>query len=199
MEHSTDGVRVRVLGPAELVVDGKPVSLAGSPVLTRLLTLLALGPGKGVAAEVLRSEIWRDRHADKPAGSLQQAIRRLRAAGLRDHIPPEAAGRYRLDLSSDRVDVRRLIAAASALTSDTPPDDAELDEVLSLWRGDPTADPAIADGYGNQARQARRRLDAERRRRAKPRLLIIDDKVGHQIGSVLGDYRCTVLTRLDEF
>jgi hypothetical protein len=199
MGHSRDGIRVNVLGPVELVIDGERVPLNDAPLLTRLLTLLALGPEKGFHAKVLISEIWRDRNVHDPEGSLQQAVSRLRGAGLRNYLPPRAAGWYRLDLGVDQVDVRRLIATADAIDGDDPPGDAELDEVLGFWRGDPTADPEVADGYGNRAREARRRLEAERRRRTRPRLLILDDKVGHQIGSILGDYRCTVIAELGEF
>ncbi len=198
MDH-TDDIRVNVLGTVELFIDGIQVSLSSMPILTQLLTLLALGPEEGVPARVLINEIWRGRNAENPESSLQQAARRLRRAGLGDHLPPERGGRYRLDLRTDQVDVRRLIATAAALDGESPPDDVELDEVLALWRGDPTADAGIAASYGNRARQARQRLEAERRRRTRPRLLIVDDKVGDKIGSILGDYRCTVLTELEDF
>jgi hypothetical protein len=198
MGGSPNSIRVNVLGPVELLVDGVPVPLNG-PVLTRVLTLLALGPEKGITAKVLISEIWRDRRVDDAEASLQQAVRRLRRAGLEDHLPRQKSGWYRLDLRAEQVDVRRLIATAEALDGDDPPDDAELDEVLGLWRGDPTADAGIADGHGIPARKAYHRLKAERGRRTRPRLLILDDKVGHRMGSILGDYRCTVMTDLDEF
>ena len=60
-DGSREDIRVNVLGPVELVVAGEPVSLGEPPILARVLTLLALGPEKGIAATVLRSEIWRGR------------------------------------------------------------------------------------------------------------------------------------------
>jgi hypothetical protein len=199
VEVTHDDIHVNVLGPAELVVDGQVVPLDGSPLLAGLLTLLALGPEKGFPARDLTSELWRDRRAANPDVSLQQAVKRLRQAGLWNHLPTQEGGRYRLDLPARRVDARRLIATAAALDGEHPPSQAELDEVLALWRGDPTAGLDLHDSYGRRVREARSRLDAERRRRARPRLLILDDKVGHRIASILGDYQCTVMTELREF
>jgi hypothetical protein len=199
VEVPENDIQVNVLGPAELVVNGQPLSLGDSPLLSRLLTLLALGPEKGMSAQVLINEIWRDRRVRNPEGSLQQAVRRLRRAGLGDCLPAQKGGRYRLDLSARRIDARRLIAMADALDSPHVPDDAGLDEVLGLWRGDPTADTGLPDAYGRRARQAKRRLETERRKRTKPRLLILDDKVGRRIATILGDYQCTVMTELDDF
>lgn len=196
----TRDVRVNVLGPVELLIDGVAAPLPERSVLTRLLTLLALGPEKGISARVLLSEIWRDRRAEKPEVSLQQAVTRLRRKGLeRPYLPDEDDGWYRLALPADRVDARRLVATAARLGTGDPPGDEELAEVLALWRGDPTADNGLTAAYGNPLREARRRLEAEQARRHKPRLLILDDKVGSKIASILGDYRCTVKTTVEDF
>jgi len=194
-----DDIRVNVLGPVELIVDGQRVGLGNSPILTKLLALLALGPDAGLPALRLVSLVWGDRPVSDATGSLQQAMRRLRKMGLGDRLPPERDGQYRLDLPADQVDARSLRATAAALDSDTPPSDAELDAALALWRGDPAADAGIHVSFVAQALAARDRLQAERRRRNKPRVLILDDKVGEKIANLLGDYACTVLVTIEDF
>jgi hypothetical protein len=201
MVHSEKDVRVEVLGPAQLVVGGKVVPVEGLR-LTRLLTRLALGPPEGVAEEILISAIWSgERPPRQPEVALQKLASRLRALGLEDRLVPRVIP-YRLDLTDDRIDVRRLTATAAALDAANPadrPDSDTLRGALALWRSDPAEANELDGRLARAARAARTRLESELQRRTKYRVLIIDDKVGHKIKSVLGDYECTVLTDIHEF
>jgi hypothetical protein len=197
--HVTDDVRVNVLGPVELIIDGERKALPSGSVLTKLLALLALGPESGLPAARLSNLVWPERTGPDPENKLQQAMRRLRQAGLGDRLPPQRDGRYRLDLRADQIDARSLCATADALDGDSAPGDAAIEAALALWRGEPAQDAGITARFGAAAYDARRRLMAERRKRARPRILILDDKVGDKIAQLLGDYSCTVLTGIEEF
>jgi hypothetical protein len=191
-----EDIQVNVLGPVELVVDDKRTPLGGRPVLSKVLALLALGQEAGVPAERLIGVVW---PGETEEGKLEAAVSRLRQLGLGDRLPKKQGDRYRLDLGPDQVDARRLRATAKALDGTSPPSDAELDAALASWRGEPAQDTDLAARFGEGARTARQRLLDERRRRARPRILILDDKVGEKIANLLGDYACTVLTKIEEF
>jgi DNA-binding response OmpR family regulator len=194
----TDDIRVNVLGKVELAVGGAPVPLGD--IATRLLALLALAPATGISARDLMAEVWPGRGAADRKNNLEQAVRRLRRSGLgHDHLPPERAGSYRLELRTDQVDVRALLAVADQLDSGDSPSVADIEGALRLWGGDPAAGTGISSRFCDRARSARRRLEAELRKLTRPRILILDDKVGHEIGAILGDYKCTVLTRIEDF
>jgi len=197
--HVTDDIRVNVLGPVELIINGERKPLGSASVLAKVLALLALGPEAGLPAARLTGLVWKERTVQDPENSLQRAMTRLRQAGLGDRLPSERDGKYRLDLRADQVDARSLRATADALGGDSLPSDAELDAALALWRGEPAQDAGIAPSFGAAAQDARRRLIAERLKRARPRILILDDKVGDKIAKLLGDYNCTVLTSIEDF
>ncbi|MDT3446727.1 hypothetical protein [Pseudofrankia sp. BMG5.37] len=187
---------IDVLGPAQLCVDGAPVPLG--QVLARVLTLLALGPPKGVPVHSLEREAWPDGGEGNRTDRLHKAVSRLKALGLGPRLRHED-GRYRLDVSPDRIDAQRLLACAESLGGPRPPTDEALDAALALWRGDPADAMGLRGTQVRRVRDARAALLAERARRRKPRLLILDDLVGHSIAKMFGDYPCTVMTRLEEF
>ncbi|TCJ33731.1 hypothetical protein [Parafrankia sp. BMG5.11] len=190
---------IDILGPTRLRVDGVSVPLTHKPVLARLLIVLALGSAKGVSAQFLERETW-DGREDAPTARLHTAIRRLKELGLRSCLRHEhPGGRYRLDLSPDRVDAWRLLACAESLSGAEPPSDEALEEALALWRGDPTEGTGLRSALGTGVRAARATLLAERDRRRRPRLLILDDLVGHNIAALFGDYPHTVMTKVEEF
>ncbi|HEY1176298.1 MAG TPA: helix-turn-helix domain-containing protein, partial [Phytomonospora sp.] len=113
-------IAVRVLGPAAILADGRPVPLQGKR--TRgLLAALVLHAGRVVPAAELIALIWGGDAPKTAANQLQIAVHRLRAAlsavdlggrlGTRD-------GGYALDLPEgarvDLHDFRELAAAAAA-------------------------------------------------------------------------------------
>jgi DNA-binding SARP family transcriptional activator len=133
-------VRVDVLGPLRLVVDGAAVAVVG-PKRRAVLALLALAEGRTVAVDHVVDALW---PVDLP-GSARQAVHthvsRLRAllgsAAARLQTWP---GGYRLDL--DELDLGQARTALARARADRDPAGALalLREAHALWRG-----PVLAD------------------------------------------------------
>ncbi|HZM83498.1 MAG TPA: BTAD domain-containing putative transcriptional regulator [Candidatus Limnocylindrales bacterium] len=119
-------LEVRLLGPLEVVLHGRPVRLTGR--LRTLLLVLAMSAGKAVSVFQLAEALWGERLPANPRASVQTYITRLRetlGAELISTSPPGYA------LTAD-VDADRFL---ELLEND---DDRQgLSEALSLWRGIP--------------------------------------------------------------
>ncbi len=123
-------VEVKLLGPLELVVDGRPVAVRRKKQRA-LLALLALRAGEVVSTDGLVSELWGEAPPKAAVGSLQNLVselRRLIGAELLVTRPPG----YVLELDPQHVDAHKFERAAREGTG--------LREALALWRG-----PALAD------------------------------------------------------
>jgi len=142
-------MQVRLLGPVDVVVDGRPQPVGG---LRRagLLAMLALAAGEVVSADDLIEAVW---GGEPPASnSLQSHISGLRGVLGRDAIVARWPG-YVLDLGADGTDVQaaeRLLAQAATAAG---PDRAvaDLRAALALWRGTPLAGVAGLPGLVGQA------------------------------------------------
>jgi predicted ATPase/DNA-binding SARP family transcriptional activator len=140
-------VRFRVLGPLDVVLDGRASAPAGAKervVLARLL----LDAGRAVATDTLLETAWPGTDRERARRSLH-----IRLAHLRGFLEPErpagaastllvreGAG-YRLTIEPEHVDaVRfgRLVGVAGSLAPGEALD--VYDEALALWRGRPFAD-----------------------------------------------------------
>ncbi|MFF4399756.1 BTAD domain-containing putative transcriptional regulator [Streptomyces sp. NPDC001480] len=145
----TDGpqppsLRVEVLGPLRLLVDGAPVEVPG-PRRRTVLALLALAEGRSVTVDRLVDALW-------PSGvpaSGRQALHN-HVSRLRGHLGP-AAGRletrhdgYRLALRPCELDLARARAMLARAREQARRDPAGacalLREAHELWRG-----PVLAD------------------------------------------------------
>jgi predicted ATPase/DNA-binding SARP family transcriptional activator len=151
-------VRVELLGPLRLVVDGEPVDVRG-PKRRAVLALLASAEGRVVPADQLLDALWPGEPPESGQAALQSHVSRLRghlasaAARLRS-----MAGGYRLDLDGGELDVaqaRALLRRARAAT-DADVAVAALREAAGLWRGPvlaefaevaPLATTAVACGH----------------------------------------------------
>jgi len=124
---------VRLLGPVEASVDGRPVALgAGKP--RALFALLALHAGSTVSSERLIDGLWGERPPTTAAKLVQVHVSQLRKAladaGDGNQIVTRRHG-YELRLGPDDVDVRRFERLV----------DLGLPrEALALWRGPPLDD-----------------------------------------------------------
>ncbi|MFB4314849.1 BTAD domain-containing putative transcriptional regulator [Actinomadura sp. 21ATH] len=136
-------MRIGILGPLEIVADGRPAE-AGGARLRALLTLLALEAGRTVPADRIIDDLWEDRAPAGAPNALQSLVSRLRAVIGRERVESRP-GAYRLVLPRTAVDAHdfeaRLLAARG-----TPDPAARADGLrgaLALWRG-----PALADAAG---------------------------------------------------
>ncbi|MFI0352967.1 BTAD domain-containing putative transcriptional regulator [Actinomadura sp. 9N407] len=140
VEHVTPPVRLEVLGPLRLLIDGAPVDVPG-PKRRAVLALLALAEGRTVTADRLVDALWPSEVPESGRQALHNHVSRLRG-----HFGPAAArletrhDGYRLALERDELDVaqaRALLATARHRPADAFP---LLQEAHGLWRG-----PVLAD------------------------------------------------------
>ncbi|HVV12746.1 tetratricopeptide repeat protein [Amycolatopsis sp.] len=143
------GLRVEVLGPLRVSVDGAVVD-PGSETQRVLLGLLALSPNVPVVRDALVEAVWGASPAYGTVDLLQSRVSRLRrrlqpgAVGDGEGAQPLVASRggYQLTVAEGQHDLlvfRRLVSRARQVR-----DEAELTEAcglfaeaVGLWRGDP--------------------------------------------------------------
>ncbi|WP_163569837.1 AfsR/SARP family transcriptional regulator [Fodinicola feengrottensis] len=131
------GVRVGLLGPLEVSVDGVDLELP-SGRLGPLLAALALSAGQPVPVDRLAGWLWGPDVPAHTGGSLASLVSRLRTA-LRSEAIRAASNGYLLEVRPDQVDVwlfRRLVQEAEQLT-DLQVRRDRLSAALRLWRGQP--------------------------------------------------------------
>ncbi|HEY5185771.1 MAG TPA: BTAD domain-containing putative transcriptional regulator [Actinomycetes bacterium] len=134
-------MEIWALGTLEVSHDGHSVDVRG-PLPRRLLTLLALAPGREVSADRLVDGLWGEAPPAAAAATLQSHVARLR----RDLPVPDLVrtGRhgYVLDVAADSVDTHvfeREVALGRKALAEGRADEAStlLTEALRLWRGTP--------------------------------------------------------------
>lgn len=146
MRAAGDGptVRVKVLGPLQLLVDGSEVDVRG-PKRRGVLGLLAVAEGRAVTVDHLLDALWAAEIPASGRASLHSHVSRLRrhlgaAAGRLETLD----GAYRLTLDDSELDAtraRRLLEVARQRAHDDPAGAcALLRDARALWRG-----PALAD------------------------------------------------------
>ncbi|WP_326549406.1 AfsR/SARP family transcriptional regulator [Micromonospora sp. NBC_01813] len=158
------GVRVRLLGPVEVVVADGPQAVNG---LRRkaVLATLALHAGRVVSGDRLIDAVWGDGRPATAANTLQRHVSYLRGLlGDPGSIVARQPG-YLLDTGPDSTDVQaaeRLIELARR-SADRAERVTHLTAAVALWRGQPLADVAGSAWLEEQAEHlARLRLAAER-------------------------------------
>src|SRR3712207_680238 len=134
-------VRVEVLGPLRLDVDGVPVDVPG-PKRRAVLALLALAEGRIVTVDHLLDALWPAEVPESGRQALHTHVSRLRGhlGTAADRLQTRHDG-YRLDVTDGELDVaqaRDLLGKARAATG--PDAYALLQEAHALWRG-----PLLAD------------------------------------------------------
>ncbi|GIE74174.1 SARP family transcriptional regulator [Actinoplanes philippinensis] len=139
---------IRVLGPMEVLVGGRPVALGGHRQQA-VLAMLVAARGRVVPVERIVAQVWAGDPPPQPLASLQAYVSRLRRALEPDRAPRTPArvlvsdgNGYALRLPEDAVDawgfVRDVDGAPEAV------EDAEeaatlLRKALARWRGAPFA------------------------------------------------------------
>jgi DNA-binding SARP family transcriptional activator len=137
---------VRLLGPLEARVDGRPLALGGRKQRA-LLAVLALGAGRTVATERLVDELWGEDAPETAVKMVQIYVSQLRKVLPEDVLVTRPPG-YALAVEPEDVDlqaVERLLAEGRASLAGGDPGRAAglLGEALERWRG-----PALAEFAG---------------------------------------------------
>jgi DNA-binding SARP family transcriptional activator/tetratricopeptide (TPR) repeat protein len=167
---------VRLLGPLEVRVDGRPVSFPRGNATT-ILALLLDDAGRVIPMSGLVSGVYGDDFPLDPEAQIQNTIGvvRGRLGTARDRI--ETVGRaYRFRIAESELDTLRCKAKehqARALRREGDSDGAAavLREALAEWRG-----PALADLPGRAAGAIGRRLD-------EYRLTLLEQRIDADIDS----------------
>ncbi|HEX8082143.1 MAG TPA: BTAD domain-containing putative transcriptional regulator [Jatrophihabitans sp.] len=144
-------VRFRLLGPMEILVDGRPVAMPGAAERAVLVQLL-LSPGLTIPATILVDRLWSESSLPvDPMNALQIRVsklrRSLRAIGVSEVVTREGVG-YRANVDPASVDAVDFVARVREARSRSEAgagaaDPASLnayDEALGLWRGDALSD-----------------------------------------------------------
>ena len=137
------GVEYRLLGPLEVLVDGRPARL-GAPRHRGMLVLLLTQANAVVPAQRMIDELWGEEPPASAVNLVQGAVSHLRKILGREAIATRGAG-YALSVEPDALDLQRferLAEAGSIALADGHLETAAatLGEALALWRG-----PALAD------------------------------------------------------
>ena len=142
----------RILGPLEVLDDGRSLALAGTKPRA-LLALLLLHANETLTTDRLIDALWGEHPPAGAAKTLQMHISRLRKAlagsdgsGRDSPIVTRERG-YELALDPEQLDshrFERLLARGRAELAGDRADSAvrAFEEALALWRGDPLADLA---------------------------------------------------------
>src|SRR5262245_45024861 len=137
--QTRDLVRVRLLGPVDVMVDGEARPVHG---LRRkaVLATLALHGGNVVSTDRLVDAVWGETAPPTALNTLQSHVSHLRGVlGSKAAILARSPG-YLLDLGGNGTDVRLLLQGTQA--AEPSEGAAELRQALALWRGQPLADVA---------------------------------------------------------
>lgn len=125
--------RVRVLGPLEVVVAGRPLTPRGRQ--GALLALLAADAGNTLSHDRLADALWVDDAPRDPVNALQILVSRLRTRLGPDLVDTRPGG-YRLALPAGDLDAARFEALVDRAAQAAPEPAADLlGAAERLWRG----------------------------------------------------------------
>jgi DNA-binding SARP family transcriptional activator len=125
----------RLLGPLEVLVDGKPLRIAALKPRA-LLALLLLNRNRVVPTERLVDELWGEEAPARATKTLQVYVSQLRKALGPERLVTRPPG-YELRVNEGELDVDRFEALAARARAATDPKEAAAGfrEALELWRG----------------------------------------------------------------
>ncbi|MEE6258047.1 AfsR/SARP family transcriptional regulator [Plantactinospora sonchi] len=133
-------LEVNLLGPTQVVVDGRPVPVV-APRRQVALSALALTPGRTVSTGRLARYLWGEEVPALARRALSTIVTRLRQ-DLGTDVVAGVPGGYTLTAPRQAVDVyrfRALVGAARTAADATTELDL-LDRALACWRGEPLQD-----------------------------------------------------------
>ncbi len=156
---------LRVLGPVQMWVAGRPIDL-GPPKQRTLFAVLLVNADQPVSLDTLIDLLWDAPPAGARSGvySYITRLRRVLArAGAAEDEPVQLVngpGGYQLEVDSDRVDLHRFRRLVERARDGADPPErraALLDEAVDLWQG-----PALVDLSGTWAARIRDTLEQQR-------------------------------------
>jgi DNA-binding SARP family transcriptional activator len=119
----------RILGPLEVVEDGRTLDLPGKKQRA-LLAMLLLDANRAVSSERLIEALWEDDPTDTAQQAVQVYVSQLRKRLGRERLETQPSG-YRLLVEPGELDADRFrLLAAQGMYA----------EALALWRGPPLGD-----------------------------------------------------------
>src|SRR5438093_13202692 len=155
----------RILGPLEVLDEGRQLALGGSKQRA-LLALLLLNAGEVVSRDRLIDGLWGTSPPETATTALQVHVSQLRKVVGRDTIVTRAPG-YMIAVGEGELDLERFERLVEAARGEEPAAAAaRLREALALWRG-----PVLADIDAPEF------LDAERARLDERRLGVIEQRI----------------------
>ena len=129
-------LEVRLLGPFEVVVGGKPVDVPGAK-RQALVACLALRTGRVVSTDTLVEALWGSDLPSAPRNAVQHHVTRLRRALGPDTIRLAADGYALEGAVADAMEFEELLAAARGAlrAGDARGARDTIADALDLWRG----------------------------------------------------------------
>jgi DNA-binding SARP family transcriptional activator len=146
-------VEFRILGPVEVMAQGRPLPIGGARQRA-LLALLLTRANEIVSFDRIIDELWGPEPPEGAASALQQRVSQLRKAIAPSDAIVTRGGGYSIRVTPDEFDLlrfERLVEEAQRTAPEVAA--ARLGEALGLWRGAPLAD--LADAPFAQAESAR--------------------------------------------
>jgi DNA-binding SARP family transcriptional activator/tetratricopeptide (TPR) repeat protein len=138
----------RILGPLEVLAEGRPLVLGGLKQRA-LLALLLIEANRVVSIERLIGVLWEGEPTETAGKALQVYVSQLRKLVGRERVQTKAPG-YLLRVDDDELDLTRFQQLQK---------DGRLEEALALWRGPPLAEfAALRSLQGDAARLEELRL-----------------------------------------
>lgn len=142
----------RILGPLEVLLDGRAVPLGGQRQRS-LLAVLLVHHGQVVPTDRLVDLLWGEQPPKTAVTSLQNGISQLRREIGADVVETRAPG-YIVDVDPETVDALRFGRMLTAARTAPAAERAELlRAALGLWRGPPLADLASEEWAQGEIRR----------------------------------------------
>ena len=155
----------RILGPLEVLEEGRPVALGGSKQRALLAILLLQAPDV-VSRDRLIDELWGASPPGTAPTALQVYVSQLRKILGRETIVTRARG-YSMQVGAGELDLDRFERLVGDARAQDPAEAAEtLREALALWRGTPLAEFESVEF-----------TDAERARLEEQRLTALEQRI----------------------
>jgi DNA-binding SARP family transcriptional activator/outer membrane protein assembly factor BamB len=149
----------RILGPLEVVDQGREVKLGGSKQRS-LLAFLLLNPNRAMSRDRLIDELWGGDPPDTAATAIQVHVSQLRKALGKDVIITQTPG-YLIRVRDGELDLERFERSVAEAEGAAPEEASVLlREALALWRGTPLAELDVAFAHAAGARLDEQRLAA---------------------------------------